>query len=125
MAAPDQPDFLDQFAEMRESAEAAKGLVKVEVDGTSDLVGLMIDPRAMRLPSHELADAIRDAFGRARAAAQERATQAIPEALRQETPDLGALLQGMKADAHSGMNEILVVANELTMRLDRLMKPNQ
>ncbi|MEQ4721895.1 YbaB/EbfC family nucleoid-associated protein [Nonomuraea sp. B19D2] len=125
MAAPDQPDFLDQFAEIRESAEAAKGLVKVAVDGTSDLVGLTIDPRAMRLPSHELADAIRDAFGRARAAAQERATQAIPEALRQETPDLGALLQGMQADAHSSMNEILVVANELTTRLDRLMQPRQ
>ncbi|WP_043639020.1 YbaB/EbfC family nucleoid-associated protein [Nonomuraea candida] len=122
MAPPDQPDFLDRFTELRETATAANGLVKVEVDGTGDLVGLRIDPRAMRLPSEELSGAIRDAFGRARAAAQERATEAIPEALRQESPELTALLQDVKADAHSSMNEILVVANELTMRLDRLMR---
>ncbi|TMR96948.1 YbaB/EbfC family nucleoid-associated protein [Nonomuraea basaltis] len=122
MAVPNSPDFLDRFAEMRETAVAAKGLVKVEVDGTSDMVGLEIDPRAMRLPSHELAAAIRDAFGQARTAAQDRATQAIPEALRQETPELNSLLQDIKTDAHSSMNEILVVANELTLRLDRLMQ---
>jgi DNA-binding protein YbaB len=123
MAVPDPPDFLDRFAAMRETAVAANGLVKVEVDGTSDLVGLVIDPRAMRLPSHELAAAVRDAFGRARATAQERATRAIPEALRQDTPEVSALLQDIKADAHANMDEILVVANELTARLDRLMQP--
>ncbi|MFI7129435.1 YbaB/EbfC family nucleoid-associated protein [Nonomuraea sp. NPDC050153] len=123
MAAPDQPDFLDQFAALRETAVAANGLVEVEVDGTSDLVGLEIDPRAMRLSSRELGAAIRDAFGRAREAAQERATQAVPEALRQETPELTALLQDVKSDAHARMDEILVVANELTARLDRLMQP--
>ncbi|MET7331089.1 YbaB/EbfC family nucleoid-associated protein [Nonomuraea sp. NPDC005650] len=123
MAAPDQPDFLDQFAALRETAVAANGLVEVAVDGTSDLVGLEIDPRAMRLSSRELAAAIRDAFGRARDAAQERATQAIPEALHQETPELTALLQDVKSDAHARMDEILVVANELTARLDRLMQP--
>ncbi|MEQ4719789.1 YbaB/EbfC family nucleoid-associated protein [Nonomuraea sp. B19D2] len=123
MAASDRPDFLDQFTALRETAVAADGLVKVEVDGISDLVGLEIDPRAMRLSSDELAAEIRDAFGRARAAAEERATQAAPEALRQETPELTALLEDIKSDAHAQMDEILVVANELTMRLDRLMQP--
>jgi DNA-binding protein YbaB len=123
MAASDQPDFLDQFTALRETAVAANGLVKVEVNGISDLVGLEIDPRAMRLSSDELAAEIRDAFGRARAAAEERATQAVPEALRQETPELTALFEDIKSDAHTHMDEILVVANELTMRLDRLMQP--
>ncbi|MEU7740815.1 YbaB/EbfC family nucleoid-associated protein [Nonomuraea sp. NPDC049158] len=119
----DPPDFLDRFAALRETGVAANGLVKAEVDGTSDLVGLVIDPRAMRLSSYELAAAIRVAFSQARAAAQERAAAAIPDALKQETPELNALLQDIKADAHGNMNEILSVANELTMRLDRLMRP--
>ncbi|MFC7587943.1 YbaB/EbfC family nucleoid-associated protein [Nonomuraea antimicrobica] len=123
MAAAEQPDLVAQFSALRETAAAANGLVEVEVDGTSDLVGLKIDPRAMRLSSEELSAAIRDAFGRARDAAQERAAQAIPEALRMETPELTTLLQDVKADAHARMDEILVVANELTARLDRLMQP--
>ncbi|MGR6923649.1 YbaB/EbfC family nucleoid-associated protein [[Actinomadura] parvosata] len=122
MAPPDEADFLDRFAELREVAAAANGLVKVEVDGTSDLVGLTIDPRAMRLPSEELAAAVKEAFGRARAAAQERAMQAVPDALRQETPELTALLKDIQADARGNMNEILVAAGELTVRLDRLMR---
>ncbi|NJP93318.1 YbaB/EbfC family nucleoid-associated protein [Nonomuraea sp. FMUSA5-5] len=122
MAPPDEADFLDRFAELREVAAAANGLVKVEVDGTSDLVGLTIDPRAMRLPSEELAAAVKEAFGRARAAAQERAMQAVPDALRQETSELTALLKDIEADARGNMNEILVAAGELTARLDRLMR---
>ncbi|TYB58277.1 YbaB/EbfC family nucleoid-associated protein [Nonomuraea sp. PA05] len=122
MATSDEADFLDRFAELREVAAAANGLVKVEVDGTSDLVGLVIDPRAMRLPSEELAAAIKEAFGQARAVAQERAMRAVPEALRQETPELTALLKGIEADARGNMNEILLAADELTARLDRLMR---
>ncbi|UBU14778.1 YbaB/EbfC family nucleoid-associated protein [Nonomuraea gerenzanensis] len=122
MASPDEADFLDRFAELREVATAAGGLVKVEVDGTSDLVGLVIDPRAMRLASEELAAAVREAFGRARAAAQERAMQAVPDVLRQETPELTAMLRDIEADARGNMNEILLAANELTARLDRLMR---
>ncbi|MFC7591939.1 YbaB/EbfC family nucleoid-associated protein [Nonomuraea antimicrobica] len=123
MAAAEPPDFVDQFTALRETAVAANGLVEVAVDGTGDLVGLNLDPRAMRLSSDELAAAIREAFGKARAAAQERAMRAIPEALRQETPELTALLQDVKSDAHARMDDILVVANELTARLDRLMQP--
>jgi DNA-binding protein YbaB len=122
MATSDEADFLDRFAELREVEAAANGLVKVTVDGTSDLVELVIDPRAMRLPSEELAAAIKEAFGRARAAAQERAMQAVPDVLRQETPELTALLKDIEADARGNMNEILLAANELTARLDRLMR---
>ncbi|MEV0996922.1 YbaB/EbfC family nucleoid-associated protein [Nonomuraea sp. NPDC050202] len=122
MATSDEANFLDRFAELREVEAAANGLVKVTVDGTSDLVELAIDPRAMRLPSEELAAAIKEAFGRARAAAQERAMQAVPDVLRQETPELTALLKDIEADARGNMNEILLAANELTARLDRLMR---
>ncbi|MEU4223697.1 YbaB/EbfC family nucleoid-associated protein [Nonomuraea sp. NPDC026600] len=119
----DEPDFMDRFAAIRETGVAANGFVKVTVDGTSDLAELVIDPRGMRLSSYELAAAIRVAFGQARFAAQERAAQAVPDALRQDAPELNAMLQEIKADAHGNMNEILSVANELTMRLDRLMRP--
>ncbi|MFB4266242.1 YbaB/EbfC family nucleoid-associated protein [Nonomuraea sp. GTA35] len=122
MATSDEADFLDRFAELREVEAAANGLVKVTVDGTSDLVELVIDPRAMRLPSEELAAAIKEAFGRARAAAQERAMQAVPDVLRQETPELTALLKEIETDARGNMNEILLAAGELTARLDRLMQ---
>ncbi|MEU0568195.1 YbaB/EbfC family nucleoid-associated protein [Nonomuraea sp. NPDC005983] len=120
----EQPDFLDRFAAVRETGTAADGLVKVEVDGTSNLVQLKIDPRAMRLSSDELAAAIMAAFGQARFAAQERATDAIPAALQQDSPELDAMLREIRADAQTSMNEILVVANELSMRLDRLMRPS-
>ncbi|GAA4969298.1 DNA-binding protein YbaB [Nonomuraea thailandensis] len=122
MATSDEADFLDRFAELREVEAAANGLVKVTVDGTSDLVELVIDPRAMRLPSEELAAAIKEAFGRARTAAQDRAMQAVPDVLRQETPELTALLKDIEADARGNMNEILLAAGELTARLDRLMR---
>lgn len=122
MAAPDEADFLDRFTAVREVATAANGLVKAEADGTGDLVGLVIDPRAMRLSSRDLAEAIREAFGRARAAAQEHAMRAVPDALRQETPELTALVKEIEADARGNLNEILLAANELTARLDRLMR---
>ncbi|MGW3342722.1 YbaB/EbfC family nucleoid-associated protein [Nonomuraea rubra] len=122
MATSDEADFLDRFAELREVEAAANGLVRVTVDGTSDLVELVIDPRAMRLPSEELAAAIKEAFGRARATAQERAMRAVPDVLRQETPELTALLKDIEADARGNMNEILLAAGELTARLDRLMQ---
>ncbi|MEU8103357.1 YbaB/EbfC family nucleoid-associated protein [Nonomuraea muscovyensis] len=115
-------DFLNEFLALRESATAANGLVSVEVDGTSDLTGLKLDPRAMRLPAAELAEAIKEAFGRAREAAQQRATQAIPEVLKQDPLELNDLMEKVRADTQADMNELLSTVNGLTSRLDRLMQ---
>ncbi|MBB6344786.1 YbaB/EbfC family nucleoid-associated protein [Nonomuraea muscovyensis] len=115
-------DFLNEFLALRESATAANGLVSVEVDGTSDLTGLKLDPRAMRLPATELAEAIKEAFGRAREAAQQRATQAIPEVLKQDPLELNDLMEKVRADTQADMNELLSTVNGLTSRLDRLMQ---
>jgi DNA-binding protein YbaB len=115
-------DFLDEFVAVRETASAANGLVTVEVDGTSDLTGLKLDPRALRLSTAELAEAIREAFGQARAAAQQRATQAIPEVLKQDPLELNSLIDKVKADTDAEMNELLSTVNELSLRLDRLKR---
>ncbi|WP_329087968.1 MULTISPECIES: YbaB/EbfC family nucleoid-associated protein [unclassified Streptosporangium] len=115
-------DFLDEVAAMRETATAANGLVSVEVDGTSDLTGLKLDPRALRLSAAELAEAIREAFGRARAAAQQRATEAVPKVLKQDPLELHDLIDKVKADSQAELDELLSAANELTRRLDRLKR---
>ncbi|GLW05406.1 hypothetical protein Misp01_05360 [Microtetraspora sp. NBRC 13810] len=93
----------------------------MEVDGTSDLTGLKLDPRALRLSAAELEEAIREAFGRARAAAQERVTEAMPEVLKQDPLELNSLIEEITADTQAEMNEILSTVNGLTLRLDRLM----
>ncbi|MEU6780146.1 YbaB/EbfC family nucleoid-associated protein [Nonomuraea angiospora] len=115
-------DLLDEFVAVRETATASNGLVTVEVDGTSDLTGLKLDPRALRMPAAELAEAIREAFGRARAAARQRATEAIPEVLKQDSLELNSLIDKVKADTQEGVSGLLATVNELTQRLDRLKR---
>ncbi|MFI6738351.1 YbaB/EbfC family nucleoid-associated protein [Nonomuraea sp. NPDC050451] len=51
--------------ETRGRGESAGGQVAVELKPTGSLAGLRIDPRAMRLGSQALADAIVEAFRRA------------------------------------------------------------
>ncbi|QYC40986.1 hypothetical protein Nocox_16865 [Nonomuraea coxensis DSM 45129] len=63
----------DRLAEVRGRGEAADGRVVVEVTQDGALAGLVIDPRAMRLGSDRLAEAILRASARAARAAGERA----------------------------------------------------
>ncbi|GAA2403123.1 YbaB/EbfC family nucleoid-associated protein [Nonomuraea africana] len=51
----------DRITEVRGRGEAARGQVVAEVSPTGALVGLTIEPRAMRLGSAELAAAILEA----------------------------------------------------------------
>lgn len=55
----------DQMTEVRGHGEAADGRVVAETSSTGELVGLTIDPRAMRLGSDELAAAVLEAAGAA------------------------------------------------------------
>jgi DNA-binding protein YbaB len=66
-----------ELADLRGHGEAADGLVRVEVAPGGALLGVDIDPRAMRLGSAALAEAIMDAS----AAATERATARMTEVL--------------------------------------------
>ncbi|MFG1704338.1 YbaB/EbfC family nucleoid-associated protein [Nonomuraea sp. M3C6] len=51
--------------EIRGRGESAGGQVAVELTPTGSLAALRIDPRAMRLGSQDLAEAIVEAFGQA------------------------------------------------------------
>ncbi|MEV4163140.1 YbaB/EbfC family nucleoid-associated protein [Nonomuraea dietziae] len=52
----------EELSELRGHGEAANGQVRVEVAPGGALLGVEIDPRAMRLASEELCEAIMDAF---------------------------------------------------------------
>ncbi|HUR08260.1 MAG TPA: YbaB/EbfC family nucleoid-associated protein [Nonomuraea sp.] len=64
----------DQITEVRGRGEAADGRVVAETSSTGELVGLTIDPRAMRLGSGELAAAVLEASGAAARNAAEEMT---------------------------------------------------
>ncbi|MER6828627.1 MULTISPECIES: YbaB/EbfC family nucleoid-associated protein [unclassified Streptosporangium] len=55
----------EELTEMRAHGEAADGLVKVEVAPGGALLGVDINPRAMRLGSEALGEAIMEAVGEA------------------------------------------------------------
>jgi DNA-binding protein YbaB len=69
----------DQIASIKGRSAAAEGRVVVEVTQTGALVGLTIDPRAMRLGSDQLAAAILEAAtGAARDAEREASDLVTP-----------------------------------------------
>lgn len=67
----------DRLAEVRGRGEAADGRVVAETTQDGALTGLAIDPRAMRLGSDRLAEAILRASARAAQAAGERAADLV------------------------------------------------
>jgi DNA-binding protein YbaB len=113
---------LARLAAVRGRGSGADGLVSVEVDGTSDIVGLVIEPRAMRLPSVDLAAAVREAFRAARGAAQEElATAGQERATAIAAPDeLRATLDDIQFDAERRLSELTSIAQDLSSRLDRM-----
>jgi DNA-binding protein YbaB len=100
----------------RGTGEAADGLVHASVDGTGDLLDLVIEPKAMRLPSEDLAAAIKTAVAEARAAARTEVAENQPPA-----PDLSGLrglVETLGNDAQRRMDEFARVADQLSARLD-------
>jgi DNA-binding protein YbaB len=117
----DRPEGpLGRFAAARGSGDAAGGLVHVELDGTGDLTALDLDPRVMRLPSEDLAAAIREAFGTARAALQaalQEQLAAQPVTLPQ---GLGPLLNDLGFGAQRRLDDLAAAAQQIADRLDRM-----
>ncbi|RVX44752.1 YbaB/EbfC DNA-binding family protein [Nonomuraea polychroma] len=58
-------DVMGMVGEVVGQAASPDGKIKVQVSSSGQLTALHIDPRAMRLGSQELADAIMDLSGRA------------------------------------------------------------
>lgn len=116
-----RPDgLLGRFTTARGAADAADGLVHVEVDGTGDLLALDLDPRVMRLPAADLSAAIRAAFSAARGQVQER----LQEQLAAEPPalpaGLGPLLNDLGFGAQRRLDDLTAAAQQIADRLDRL-----
>lgn len=112
-------DILGRLAEARGSGEAAGGLVRAEVDGTGDLVGLVIEPKAMRLASEDLAEAVREAIGLARTQVRESLAEMAPEPGRALGGDVGTTLARLGTEAQSRLGEMTALARELSDRLGR------
>lgn len=110
---------LAKLGAARGRGTAADGLVTVEVDGTSNIVDLVIEPRAMRLPSVDLAAAVKAAFGTARTAVQEELSTAAAEH-RGAPPDaVRATLDELQFEAQRRLSELTTIAQDLSNRLDR------
>ncbi|MEU4224955.1 YbaB/EbfC family nucleoid-associated protein [Nonomuraea sp. NPDC026600] len=79
----------DQITEVRGRGEAADGRVVAETSSTGELVGLTIDPRAMRLGSDELAAAVLEAAGAAARNTAEGMTDLVDPFIADTMLDMG------------------------------------
>lgn len=111
-------DFATTLAAVRAEGSAADGLVRVTVQGSGEIADLVITPRAMRMPSVDLAAAVRaahqDAWSAARAEVQEHVKGA--------TPDIGGLsdlLDTVGAEARQRMADFARAAEEIARRVDQ------
>ncbi len=115
-----QQQWRDRAAAARGSAEAADGLVRVEVDGSGAVTDLVLEPKAMRLPSADLAAAVRQAIGDAQSAARAELEKAPPMAATVEVADMQRALTDISSDARRRLGEFAAIAEQLTARLDRM-----
>ena len=104
---------LAALADIRGDGEAADGRVQVVVDGTSNLIGLTLDPDALGLGADELAAAIAAAFAQARTAAQTQARTAA--ALPAPAIDAAALsrLGELGAQSLERIQQLMATAQRL------------
>ncbi|MEV0384797.1 YbaB/EbfC family nucleoid-associated protein [Nonomuraea sp. NPDC050643] len=70
-------ELRDSIASVKGRGEAAEGRVVVNVTQTGALAGITIDPRAMRLGSERLAEAIMEAAARAARDAEQEASDLV------------------------------------------------
>jgi DNA-binding protein YbaB len=108
----------EEWESVRASGEAADGLVAVEVDGGGQVLDVTLDPRAMRLPASELAEAVKTALRQAQASArsqvEEIAGRVAARIPSRET--LAATLDEVNASAERRMNEFSAALYDLSRR---------
>jgi YbaB/EbfC DNA-binding family len=112
------PDVVGQLTAVRGDGEAAGGQVKVVLDGTSNLVELVINPRAMRLGSEDLVDAVTSAFAAARESVRSQLADLTP-AYDVVPEDTQASLDEIQLDAERRLDALSQIAEDLSTRLDR------
>jgi DNA-binding protein YbaB len=115
--------LLTELARVDGAGEAANGLVRLKVDGTGDITDLVIEPKAMRLASEDLAAALREAFGQARAAVQEQLAASPPQAAGSPEAagdNMRATLDEISSGAERTLAELTATVDGLSRRLDRL-----
>jgi DNA-binding protein YbaB len=115
--------LLTELAQVSAAGEAANGLVRVKVDGTGAITDLVIEPKAMRLASEDLADAVREAFGQARADVQQQLTSSPPSQVRSASEvddDLRLTLDEIGSGAQRTLAELTATVDALSRRLDQL-----
>ncbi|MGW5361222.1 YbaB/EbfC family nucleoid-associated protein [Actinopolymorpha pittospori] len=112
------PDFEAQLASVRGEGEAAAGLVRVTVDGTSNLVGLVIEPKAMRLASQDLTEAVLAAFGAARSAVRDQLSTLTPT-YTVVPSEVQSAVEQLRFEAERRLDSFTQTVDDLTTRLDR------
>lgn len=119
-SSPGEGPGLPAFEDIHAKGEALNNTIRVEVTGGGELTRLTIEPKAMRLPSVELAEAIRSAVNSALASAREQALAAA--AALQAPPDLGRLSQlvdELSLLAQRRMGDFSAAASDISARIDR------
>jgi len=90
-------DFRAQLDEVTAVGEAAEGLIRVEAGPAGHPTGLTIDPRAMRMDSESLSQAIMEAFRSARDQTYQQLrglTDSLPQGM-----DLAGVISGRSRGA--------------------------
>jgi len=113
-----QQQWTARLSAARGRADAADGLVRVEVDGTGEVLDLSIEPKAMRLPSVDLAAAVRQALSEARAEARAQLAKAPPVTPSADVVDMQRALTEIGMDAQRRLGEFAAIAQQLSARLD-------
>jgi hypothetical protein len=99
------------------SGEAAKGLIRAEVDRGGNLVRLTIDSHAMRMAAAEIAEAATSAVQQAQTAARAAFNEGLGGAVDGPTAQqIRQSIGGLAATADRQFAEISTVLDELTRR---------
>ncbi|WP_412542218.1 YbaB/EbfC family nucleoid-associated protein [Longispora sp. K20-0274] len=120
--APEDPltaRVMSRFAQAKGAGEALGGLVRVELDGTGEDVRFVIDPKAMRRASEDIAEALGQAYRAARAEVQ----LALAETRQDPFEALGGMgetLRELDTTAMRRLSELTSIAENLANRTDRL-----
>ncbi|QKW35973.1 YbaB/EbfC family nucleoid-associated protein [Actinomadura sp. NAK00032] len=118
----------EQISEITGVGEASKGQVRVEVKSSGALRGITIDPRAMRMGSEALGEAILEAAENASKDIQEQISQ-LMEPVTAANPLLQKVMRGETPQMPEGLEDLpnrigrsADPVKEVTEQLERVRK---
>ena len=111
----------DQAASVRAVGKAARGWVRVELDGVGQVVDVVVEERAMSMSAAQLSEALKAAFRQAQSDTRaqlegltDRFAAAVPSQQR-----LARVLDETNAATHQRFNEVTAVLYDLDRRAGR------